>query len=160
MTPASPGASTAVSTAAPVRVAVAGASGRMGRMLIEAVAGADDLVLAGALDVASSPAIGHDATAFLGSHSGVLITPDPQQLPSVPSFLSAPGNWHRFRTLRERAESDATGIQLVAIRAVLAPVEATIWTEAETMHHAGSQDPTASERWCRQVGAALNELDA
>ena len=46
--------------------------------MIEAVAGADDLVLAGALDVASSPAIGHDATAFLGGHSGVLITPDLQ----------------------------------------------------------------------------------
>ena len=59
-----------------LRLAVAGASGRMGRMLIEAVRGCDDLVLAGALDVAASPAIGQDATAFLGASSGVTITSD------------------------------------------------------------------------------------
>ncbi len=59
-----------------LRVAVAGASGRMGRMLIEAVRGADDMVLAGALDIAASPAIGQDATAFLGAASGVKITAD------------------------------------------------------------------------------------
>ncbi|HJW11027.1 MAG TPA: hypothetical protein VJ598_04535, partial [Albitalea sp.] len=59
-----------------LRVAVAGASGRMGHMLIEAVAGADDAVLTGALDIAASPAIGHDATAFLGRTSGVAITAD------------------------------------------------------------------------------------
>ena len=58
------------------RVAVAGASGRMGRMLIEALRASDDCVLAGALDVASSPAIGSDATAFLGVASGVPITAD------------------------------------------------------------------------------------
>ncbi|HEV7914241.1 MAG TPA: 4-hydroxy-tetrahydrodipicolinate reductase [Albitalea sp.] len=61
---------------APLRIAVAGASGRMGHMLIEAVSAADDLVLAGALDVAGSPAIGQDATVFLGKASGVAITAD------------------------------------------------------------------------------------
>ena len=59
-----------------LRVAVAGASGRMGHMLIEAIAAADDLVLAGALDIAESPAIGQDASAFLGRTSGVKITAD------------------------------------------------------------------------------------
>ena len=59
-----------------LRVAVAGASGRMGRMLIEALRVSDDMVLAGALDVAASPAIGSDATAFLGHASGVAITAD------------------------------------------------------------------------------------
>lgn len=44
------------------QVAVAGASGRMGHMLIEAVIAADDCQLAGALDIASSPAIGQFAT--------------------------------------------------------------------------------------------------
>ena len=53
-------------TAGRQRVAVAGASGRMGRMLIEAVRRAPTCALAGALDVAGSPAIGSDATAFLG----------------------------------------------------------------------------------------------
>lgn len=60
------------------RVAVAGASGRMGRMLIEAIHNSDDCVLAGALDVPGSPALGIDATAFLGSASGVVITSDLQ----------------------------------------------------------------------------------
>jgi 4-hydroxy-tetrahydrodipicolinate reductase len=61
-----------------LRVAVAGASGRMGRMLIEAIAAADDLVLAGALDQAGGPALGDDAAAFLGRPAGVPITADLQ----------------------------------------------------------------------------------
>ena len=59
-----------------LRIAIAGASGRMGQMLIEAIAAADDCTLAGALDVQGSPAIGLDATAFSGRASGVLITSD------------------------------------------------------------------------------------
>ena len=59
-----------------LRIAVAGASGRMGRMLIDAVAHADDMLLAGALDIAASPAIGQDAGAFLGQPQGVAITAD------------------------------------------------------------------------------------
>ena len=59
-----------------LRIAVAGASGRMGQTLIEAISAADDCTLAGALDVAASPAIGQDASAFLGRSSGVLITAD------------------------------------------------------------------------------------
>ena len=59
-----------------IRVAVAGASGRMGRMLIEAVLAADDLQLSGALDVPQAPALGQDASAFLGHASGVPISAD------------------------------------------------------------------------------------
>ncbi len=58
------------------RVAVAGASGRMGRMLIEAVAASPDLVLSAALDMAGSSTIGSDATAFLGRDSGVVVSAD------------------------------------------------------------------------------------
>ncbi len=58
------------------KVAVAGASGRMGHMLIEAIRGSGDCELAGALDVASSPAIGNDAAAFLGHASGVPVSAD------------------------------------------------------------------------------------
>jgi 4-hydroxy-tetrahydrodipicolinate reductase len=43
-----------VKSASAVRVAVAGACGRMGHMLIEAIAAADDLVLVGALDLPSN----------------------------------------------------------------------------------------------------------
>lgn len=60
----------------PFRVCVAGASGRMGRMLIEAVQAADDCVLSGALDRSDSPALGQDAAAFAGQHSGVAIGAD------------------------------------------------------------------------------------
>ena len=73
------GTSSPATSNAPYRVAVAGASGRMGRMLIEAVRASGDCVLAGALDVPSSPAIGSDATAFLGVASGVPITADLRQ---------------------------------------------------------------------------------
>lgn len=60
----------------PRRVAIAGASGRMGQMLIEAVLASPDCVLAGALDLPTSPVLGLDATAFLGQKSGVHITAD------------------------------------------------------------------------------------
>ncbi len=59
-----------------ISIAIAGASGRMGQMLIEAVRAADDCVLSGALDIAASPAIGHDAGAFAGQTTGVLISAD------------------------------------------------------------------------------------
>jgi len=60
----------------PHKITIAGASGRMGRMLIEAVHAAADCQLVGALDVAASPAIGSDASAFLGQAAGVAITAD------------------------------------------------------------------------------------
>ncbi|MET3131069.1 4-hydroxy-tetrahydrodipicolinate reductase [Oxalobacteraceae bacterium GrIS 1.11] len=59
-----------------LKIAIAGASGRMGRILIEAIAEAPDAVLAGALDVAGAPGIGQDASAFLGKPAGVLIEAD------------------------------------------------------------------------------------
>lgn len=61
---------------AALRVAIAGASGRMGRMLVEAVLDAPDCALAGALDVAASPQLGRDAGAFLGRATDVAITAD------------------------------------------------------------------------------------
>ncbi len=69
-----------MSTAAPpLNIAVAGASGRMGRMLIEAVLGSADCKLSGALDASGSPALGGDAGAFLGRATGVAITSDLRQ---------------------------------------------------------------------------------
>ena len=57
-------------------ICVAGASGRMGRMLVEAISQSDDCQLSGALDVPSSPALGADPAAFLGVNSGVEIQSD------------------------------------------------------------------------------------
>ena len=59
-----------------MRIAVAGASGRMGQMLIEAVLAAPDMQLAAALDVAASPAIGQDAGAALGRVTGCAVHSD------------------------------------------------------------------------------------
>jgi 4-hydroxy-tetrahydrodipicolinate reductase len=59
-----------------LRIAVAGSSGRMGRMLVEAIAAAPDCQLAGALDRAESPAIGQDAGAPMGLTTGVAVTAD------------------------------------------------------------------------------------
>jgi 4-hydroxy-tetrahydrodipicolinate reductase len=59
-----------------VKIAIAGSSGRMGRMLIEAVLDTGDLQLHGALDVAGSPALGQDAGALLGRMTGVTIRAD------------------------------------------------------------------------------------
>jgi len=58
------------------RICVAGASGRMGRMLVEAISSADDCLLTGALDMPGSPALGQDPSAFLGLTSGIVINSD------------------------------------------------------------------------------------
>jgi 4-hydroxy-tetrahydrodipicolinate reductase len=60
----------------PLKIAIAGASGRMGHMLIEAVRSDAVCQLSGALDVPTSPGIGNDATGFLGQASGVTIEAD------------------------------------------------------------------------------------
>lgn len=58
------------------RIAIAGATGRMGQMLISGVQSADDCQLVGALDRADSPALGQDAGAFAGHATGVKVTAD------------------------------------------------------------------------------------
>jgi 4-hydroxy-tetrahydrodipicolinate reductase len=62
-----------------MKIAVAGASGRMGRMLIEAVQNAEDAMLAGALGNVDSPSVGTDPAAFLGKPSDVRIESDLQK---------------------------------------------------------------------------------
>jgi 4-hydroxy-tetrahydrodipicolinate reductase len=59
-----------------MKIAVAGACGRMGRMLIETIQNADDAALAGALDVPGAASLGSDAAAFLGKPAGVAIESD------------------------------------------------------------------------------------
>ncbi|MDH5287597.1 MAG: 4-hydroxy-tetrahydrodipicolinate reductase [Betaproteobacteria bacterium] len=59
-----------------VRVAIAGAGGRMGQALIEATLAAGDLSLAAALDVPQSPAVGHDAGERIGKRTGVIVGSD------------------------------------------------------------------------------------
>jgi 4-hydroxy-tetrahydrodipicolinate reductase len=59
-----------------VRVAIAGAGGRMGQALIEATLDAGDLELTGALDVAASPSIGSDAGERFGRSTGIRVACD------------------------------------------------------------------------------------
>lgn len=60
----------------PLKIAIAGASGRMGQMLIQTILDDQSTTLSGALDIPQSPAIGHDASAFLGKQCGVSINFD------------------------------------------------------------------------------------
>ena len=57
-----------------VRTVIAGVSGRMGRALLEAVAGDTDCVLAAALDRTGSPLVGQDPAAAWGAASGVRVS--------------------------------------------------------------------------------------
>ena len=59
-----------------MKIAIAGSTGRMGRMLIEAVLAANDAKLAGALEQAGNPNLGKDAGDFLGAATGVRIADD------------------------------------------------------------------------------------
>ncbi|MGG4773787.1 4-hydroxy-tetrahydrodipicolinate reductase [Alcaligenaceae bacterium 429] len=70
-----------------MRIAIAGASGRMGRMLIEAVLNSNDLTLTVALDHAGSSSIGQDAGAFLGQNTGVLISDNLDQLANADCLI-------------------------------------------------------------------------
>jgi 4-hydroxy-tetrahydrodipicolinate reductase len=62
-----------------LKIAIAGASGRMGQMLVQAVLADDGLQLSGALDVAGSAQLGQDAAAALGRSSGTAIVSDVRQ---------------------------------------------------------------------------------
>ncbi len=68
-----------MSAATQTRVAIAGSSGRMGRMLLEAVAADKGAVLAAALEVAGNPQVGRDAGELVGAPRGVLISDDPEK---------------------------------------------------------------------------------
>ncbi|PVE42692.1 4-hydroxy-tetrahydrodipicolinate reductase [Limnohabitans planktonicus] len=68
-------------------ITVAGASGRMGHMLIEAIQASADCRLTGALDLPSSPALGQDAAIFSGQASGVQVVSDLHQGLKPSGFL-------------------------------------------------------------------------
>jgi 4-hydroxy-tetrahydrodipicolinate reductase len=95
------------------QVAVAGASGRMGQMLIEALRASDDCQLAGAVDIASSPAIGNDAAAFLGHASGVPVQSDVRaalaRAEVLIDFTRPDGTMAHLKACRERGANAVIG---------------------------------------------------
>lgn len=75
---------------------------------------------------------------------------------TVPLELGEETTWRRFENLRDRVEND--GDALAAVRAVLAPLESALWSEADDVvadpaHHAAY----AAEAW-RRVDEALGRL--
>jgi 4-hydroxy-tetrahydrodipicolinate reductase len=59
-----------------IKIAIAGSSGRMGRVLLECIAQADDLVLHAALEHDGSAMLGRDAGELSGAVCGVKISAD------------------------------------------------------------------------------------
>jgi 4-hydroxy-tetrahydrodipicolinate reductase len=59
-----------------IKIAIAGSSGRMGRILLEKVFQSDDLVLHAALEHGSSTLIGKDAGSLSGTACGVKVSAD------------------------------------------------------------------------------------
>jgi 4-hydroxy-tetrahydrodipicolinate reductase len=95
------------------KIAIAGASGRMGQMLIGAVRAAPDCTLTGALDRAESPALGLDCGAFSAAPTGVLVTHDLhkglQNSQVLIDFTRPEGTLEHLRVCRELGMSAVIG---------------------------------------------------
>ncbi len=97
----------------PLRVAIAGASGRMGRTLIEAVLRGADMTLAAALDVAGNPHLGKDAGELVGAACGVKITDDIERVLTgcdvLIDFTRPEGTLHHVALCRKRGVRPVIG---------------------------------------------------
>lgn len=109
------------------RICVAGASGRMGRMLIEAISHADDCQLSGALDLATSPAVGLDPAAAMGLSSGIAISAD----------LHTGLNHAQALIDFTRPEGTLAHLQVCRELGVNAVIGTTGFNEAQKLHIAG-----------------------
>jgi 4-hydroxy-tetrahydrodipicolinate reductase len=117
-----------------VRVAVAGAGGRMGQALVAAVLAAPGLRLAAATDLEGGAAIGRDAGAALGRTSGVTVTADVDGALAVADVLidfTRPAGTlaHLDACARRRVAAvvgttgfDAAGIAAIAAHAAAIPI--------------------------------------
>lgn len=118
----------------PVRVAIAGASGRMGRMLIEAALKDEGIVLAAAFDRPGSAFIGRDAGEMAGVASGVSIVDDAAAALAAADclidFTRPEGTLHHLALARELGKAavigttgfDAAGKAAIAAAAADIPV--------------------------------------
>ncbi len=105
--------------AAPLRLAVAGATGRMGRMLIEAALAAPGVQLAVALERPDSPALGRDCGEFLGRATGVAVGADTGALAAADVLIDF-----------TRPEGSLAYLQVCAAQGVRAVVGTTGFDEA------------------------------
>ena len=117
-------------TGQPLKIAVAGACGRMGRMLVEAVLAAPDCRLNGALEIAGSAAIGQDAGTFAGHTTGVAITADLRaglsDVDVLIDFTRPEGTLAHLAVCRE-----------LGVKAVIGTTGFTADQKAEIARHAG-----------------------
>jgi 4-hydroxy-tetrahydrodipicolinate reductase len=93
-----------------VRLAVAGSTGRMGRMVIEAALEAAGVTLAAALEGPGHPLLGTDCGAFLGRNTGVSISSDLAALAGCDALIdfTRPAG-----TLTHLAACEAHGVAMV-----------------------------------------------
>jgi 4-hydroxy-tetrahydrodipicolinate reductase len=69
-----------MNTTSHLKIAVAGANGRMGRALIQSICQQPNCILSGAIERVGSPAIGQDAGLSLGMELGISISDDPEKV--------------------------------------------------------------------------------
>ena len=121
----------------PIQIAIAGASGRMGKTLIEAILNHPDCELAGAFDQAGSTSIGRDAGDFMGISSGVLVTGDADAALSkadvLIDFTRPEGTLHHLALCQKhgvRAVIGTTGFEPKQLEALKKASEqvATVWS--------------------------------
>ncbi|MBK7333761.1 MAG: glutamine-hydrolyzing carbamoyl-phosphate synthase small subunit [Betaproteobacteria bacterium] len=116
----------------PIRIAIAGAGGRMGQVLIASVLAAPDLTLAAALDVPGASSCGHDAGAPIGRATGVVVGSDVDEALARSDVLidfTRPEG-----TLAHAAACARRGVALVAGTTGLTPAhKAELATQARTV---------------------------
>ena len=135
-----------------MKIAIAGSSGRMGRMLIEAVLASPDLRLHGALDIAASPMLGQDAAAFLGRSSGVAITAD------LDSGLAGADVLIDF-TRPDGTMAHLQACELLGVKAVIGTTGFTEAQKAQITHHAASHAIVMAPNMSVGVNVVLKLLD-
>ncbi|NOU01069.1 MAG: 4-hydroxy-tetrahydrodipicolinate reductase [Gallionella sp.] len=88
-----------------IKIAIAGSSGRMGRVLLENIAQADDLVLHAALGHAGSALLGRDVGELFGAPCGIKISADVQAALSgadvLIDFTRPEGTLHHLEISRQ-----------------------------------------------------------
>lgn len=88
-----------------IRVAIAGSTGRMGRVLIQAVRAAPDSALVAALEQPGNASVGKDAGELAGEACGVRISDDPRKVLTgadvLIDFTRPEGTLHHVGVCRE-----------------------------------------------------------
>jgi 4-hydroxy-tetrahydrodipicolinate reductase len=122
-----------------VRLAIAGASGRMGRMLVEAALGAPDLQITVALDRPGSMDLGADCAAFLGRSTGVTVGSSLDALAAADvliDFTRPEGTLEHLRACSERGVKlviGTTGFDAAGKEAIAAAAQQTAIVFAPNM---------------------------